>query len=264
MAQCCSGSNGSWNGRRRGSWVGRSEIRSEDEWFFQKCSTGNWWSRTDCRHCSSVTNEAAGPPQTSIQEKVTILENTLVGMGNEEPLLAGRRLLEKGARAAPEEAQWPEECGEAHRDRAELDQQGDQAHRGRGREVGGDACKHQGTEGNAERGIRGNQETLSGSCAGGRIDGQEQEQCPVSGEFGGSTRPRTTGTFLQKGNRFETYGWSIKRRYNGGDCQLVSGSGPNPVGDFSKKRKIHQQRHQDVRRGHGRIGWLSVIVKVQA
>ena len=31
-----------------------SEMRSGDEWFCEKCSTGNWWSRTDCRHCSSV------------------------------------------------------------------------------------------------------------------------------------------------------------------------------------------------------------------
>ena len=29
------------SGRRRGSWSGKSEVHSEDEWFSQKCSTGN-------------------------------------------------------------------------------------------------------------------------------------------------------------------------------------------------------------------------------
>ena len=55
------------------------------------CSTGNWWSRADCRHCVGVTDEAVEPPQ----EKINILEKTLAVMGNEEPISAGRKLLEK-------------------------------------------------------------------------------------------------------------------------------------------------------------------------
>ena len=62
---------------------GKSEVRSEVAWFCQKCGTGNWWSRTDCRHCASVTNDAADAPQTSVQEKFT-LEKTIAGMGNDE------------------------------------------------------------------------------------------------------------------------------------------------------------------------------------
>ena len=58
----------------------------------QTYSTEKRWYRTECRHCASVTNEAAEPPQTSTQES---LEKTLAGMGNEEPFLAGRRLLER-------------------------------------------------------------------------------------------------------------------------------------------------------------------------
>ena len=69
------GSNGSWYGRRRGSWGGKSEVRS-DVWFCQKCGTGNWWSRKDCRHCASVTNDDADTPQTSAQEKIAVLEKT--------------------------------------------------------------------------------------------------------------------------------------------------------------------------------------------
>ena len=59
---------------------------------------------------------------------------------------------------------------------------------------------------------------------------------------------------------------------DGGDCHLDCRSRSNRVGDLLKKEKNprggregkHQRRHQDVRRGHGRIGWLSVIVKAQA
>ena len=90
-----SGSYASWYGRRRGSWGGKSEVRSEDEWFCQKCSTGIWWSRTDCRYCSNVTNDTVDLPQTSIQEKIAVLEKTLACMSNDEPVLAGKRVLEK-------------------------------------------------------------------------------------------------------------------------------------------------------------------------
>ena len=65
------------------------------EWFYQKCGTGNWWSRTDCRHGASVANDAADAPQTSVQEKIAVLKKTLTGMGNDEPILAGKRVPEK-------------------------------------------------------------------------------------------------------------------------------------------------------------------------
>ena len=90
-----SGPRGSWYGRRHGSWGGKSEVRSEVERFCQKCGTGNWWSRADCRHCASVTNDAADAPRTSLQEKIAVLEKTPAGMGNDKPILAGKRVLEK-------------------------------------------------------------------------------------------------------------------------------------------------------------------------
>ena len=65
-----SGSYGSLYGRRRGSWGGKSEVRSDVEWFCQKCGTGNWWSRTQCRHCPSVTSDDSDIPQSSTQEKL--------------------------------------------------------------------------------------------------------------------------------------------------------------------------------------------------
>ena len=60
---------------------------------------------------------------------------------------------------------------------------------------------------------------------------------------------------LEKGNRFETNGCSDERRNDGGDRQLVYGSGTNRVGDFRKEEnprgggeRIHRGRHHDVRR----------------
>ena len=71
------------------------EVRSDVEWFCQMRGTGNWWSRTDCRHCASVTNDDADALQTSAQEKIALLEKTLAGMGDDEPVLVGKRVLEK-------------------------------------------------------------------------------------------------------------------------------------------------------------------------
>ena len=83
-----SGSYGRWYGRRRGSWSGQSEVRSDVEWFCQKCGTGNWWSRTDCRHCASVVSDDAA-----------VLEKTLAGMGDDEPILAGSRNSKRSSMA---------------------------------------------------------------------------------------------------------------------------------------------------------------------
>ena len=64
-------------------------------WFCQKCSTGDWWIRTDCRRWANVTNDTADVAQTSIQEKIAVLEKTFGCMGNDEPTSAGNRVLEK-------------------------------------------------------------------------------------------------------------------------------------------------------------------------
>ena len=106
-----SGSYGSWYGRRRGSWGGKSQVRSEVEWFCQKCSAGNWWSRTECRYCASATNENA---QTSIQEKTAVLEKTLAGQ--RRAYFSWQESSGKRARETPEETQWPN----ASRPRAKL------------------------------------------------------------------------------------------------------------------------------------------------
>ena len=89
------GSHGSWYGRRRGSWGGKSEVRSDVEWFCQKCGTGNWWSRTDCRHYASVGSDDADIPAVVNSGKIAVLEKTRAGMGDDEPLSAGKKVLEK-------------------------------------------------------------------------------------------------------------------------------------------------------------------------
>ena len=43
----------------------------------------------------SITNDGADAPQTSAQEKIAVLEKTSAGMGDDEPILAGKRVLEK-------------------------------------------------------------------------------------------------------------------------------------------------------------------------
>ena len=74
--------------------VAAGVVHSEDEWFCQKCSTGNWWSRTDCRHCE-CRERRRGYPAVVHSGKIGVLEKTLAGMGDDEPISAGKRVLEK-------------------------------------------------------------------------------------------------------------------------------------------------------------------------
>ena len=93
----------------------------------------------------------------------------------------------------------------------------------------------------------------------------------LSPELGGSTKPRTTGTMVEKGQPLRNE-WLEQRETR---RRKISPAGlwkrtesrqnfwkeeENPRGD---REGIHQGRHPDVKRGHGRIGWISVIVKVQ-
>ena len=86
----------------------------------RKCSTGNWWCRMDCRHSASVTNEAAEPPQTSTQEKINILETTLAGQRRASTRWQNQKKL-NGLKNTAKQIMG----------KAELDQHGDRAHRGR-------------------------------------------------------------------------------------------------------------------------------------
>ena len=141
-----SGSYGSWYGRRRGSLGGMSEVRSEVKWYCQKCGTGNGWSRTDCRHCASVTNDAPFAPETSAQEKIAVLEKTLGGMGNDEPILAGKRVLEKELEKLQRKLNGPKNTAKHIRER----------------KAGGDAREPQSTKRNFESGSRGVQDSPRG------------------------------------------------------------------------------------------------------
>ena len=240
-----SGSYGSWYGRRR-------EVRSDVEWFCQKCGTGNWWSRADCRHCASVTNDAADAPQTSVQEKIAVLEKTLAGMGNDEPILAGNRVLEKELEKLHKETQWFEEHCKAHRGQAKLDQKRIQTHRVQECKAGGDAREPQSTKSNFESGLRGDQDSPRGPAARRRIDGQKQEPYHVSGEHGRNPNPLNNKNWL--------FGEDRLRRdlLDGRD-----GSVEEIAGWMLEAHKLNRDVEAKKRKLHGSSGWLSVVVRVQ-
>ena len=177
----------------------------------------------------------------------------------------------KRTRTAPEETQWLEEHGEAHRGHTEVDQQGDQTHRDREREGCGDVGECQSSERNSESGLRRIKKLRADLLWEGKSMDKSRSHVSSPGMLGGSATPRTTRNMLEKGNRFEASGWSNEKRDDGGDCQLVCGSGPNCGRDIWKAEKnprgsregTHRERHQDVRRVHGWIGRISVVVKVQ-
>ena len=55
-----------------------------------------WWTSTwQLEWKVRSTNDDADAPQTSAQVKIAVLKKTLVGVGDDEPVLAGKRVLEK-------------------------------------------------------------------------------------------------------------------------------------------------------------------------
>ena len=154
-----SGSCGSWYGRRRGSWGGKSEVRFDVEWFCQKCGTGGVVWIADTVRVSRTDD--ADTPQTSAQEKIGVLEKTLAGMGDDEPF-GWQESFGERTRKTPEEAQWPEENGKAHRGQTKLDQQRIQTLRVRECKAGGVAREPQSAKGNSESCPRGDQDSPGG------------------------------------------------------------------------------------------------------
>ena len=106
-----------------------------------------------------------------------------------------------------------------------LDQQRDNTHRDRGRELGGDyAGKNQDTERSTESSFRGDQETSNRLGTGGRLDGQKQESCSITGESGGSDKfgPNRSGDMLKTTARCQTMAWTVASNIR--TCQCSAGT----------------------------------------
>ena len=209
-------------------------------------------------------SDDAETPQSSTQEKL------LSGMGDDEPVLAGKRVSGEGTRETPKEAQWPDENGKAHRGQTKLDQQGVQTQRDRQREPGGDAGESQSSERNIESGLRGNQDSQRRHAERGRNDGQKQEPLLVSGRHGGNPEARTTRIGVLERVGFEKTCWLDMRRFVGGNRWLDDGGPETQQRSRSKEEKTARddreginERCQNGRRCHGWFGWFSVVMRVQ-
>ena len=219
-------------------------MRSEDEWFCQKCSTGNCWSRTDCRHCSSVTNKAAELPQTSIQEKISILEK----MGNEEPVLAGRRLLEKGLERHQKKLNGPKKTAK------HIEAKQNWINRETKRIVA-EMQEHS----------RVRNETLRAAYE--ELRKSEVIWCRRASWWTRTGATSCSWRVWRQRNEWLAHRETQRRRRSPAGLWKRTESRwrflekmENPRGG---REGIHRERHQDVRR-HGRTGWLAVIVEVQA
>ena len=149
----------------------------------RSAAQGNWWCRTDCRHSASVTNEAAEPPQD------------LDPGENQHPGEDAGRNGHRRAFLSLAEGYWR---GELERHQKKLNGPKNTAKHIEAKQtwinretkrIESEVEKLaemqediKARKENTERSVRGNRETPSGSGAGGRIDGQEQESCLVSGE----------------------------------------------------------------------------------
>ena len=177
-------------------------------------------------------------------------------MGDDEPILAGKKVLEKELEKLQKEAQWPEENGKAHRGQTKLDQQRIQTSRGGNSKAGGIAREPQSTERNIESGL--------GPSERGRNDGQKQEPLLVSGRHGGIRRlEQQELAFLRGSASKRLAGWTRTRRFSGRNRRLDVGSPETQQRSRSKEEKIARddregirERCQNGRRLHGWSGCL--------
>ena len=74
-------------------------------------------------------------PQASIQEKIAVLEKTVAGMGNDEPILVGKRVLEQELERHQKKLNGAKNTAKHIEATQKLGQQRVQTHRGRERET---------------------------------------------------------------------------------------------------------------------------------
>ena len=195
----------------RGTVRGRMVLPEVQHWKLVESSA-------ECRHSASVTNDTAEVPQTSIQEKIAVLEKTLACMGNDEPVLVGKRVLEGELERHQKKLNGPKSTAKHIEAKQKKDQQRVQTHRGRECEAGGDAGESQRSDRNFESTSRGDQDTP-------RRPATDSHHVP--GECGGNTKSRTTRIESAWRSRCEEAGWMDERWIDRGDCQLVGGSKDN-------------------------------------
>ena len=189
-----------------------------------------------------------GYPAVVNSGKITVLEKTLAGMGDDEPILAGKKVLEKELKKLQKKLNGPKKNGKAHRGQTKLDQQRIQTPRGGICKIDGIAREPQRPERNIESGLRGNQDSQRGPSERGRND--------------------TTRTGILERVGFEETGWVDRRRFSGGNRWLDDGGPETQQRSRSKKEKTARDDREGIKercqngRCHGRFGWFSVVMRV--
>ena len=127
-----------------------------------------------------------GYPAVVHSGKIAVLEKTLVGMGDDEPILAGKRVLEKELEKLQKKLNGPKKTAQHIEAKQNWINRESKRLRGRNCKTGGIAREPQSSKRNIESGLRGNQDSQRTPSERGRNDGQKQEPLLVSGGHGGN------------------------------------------------------------------------------
>ena len=172
-----------------------------------------------------------GYPAVVHSGKNAVLEKTLAGMGDDEPILAGKKVLEKELEKLQKKLNGPKKNGKAHRGQTKLDQQRIQTI----------AREPQSTKRNIESGLRGDQDSQRRPAERGRNDGQKQEPL-VSGRHGGNPEARTARIGVLERVGIEETSWLDTRRFVGGNRWLDAGSSETQQRSRSKEEQNCKRR----------------------
>ena len=210
-----------------------------------------------------------GYPAVVNSGKIAVLEKTLAGMGDDEPLLAGKKVLEKELEKLQKKLNGPKKTAkhiEAKQNWIDRESKRLEAESARLTELQENLRVWKET---LKVGLRGNQDPQRGPSERGRNDGRKQEPLLVSGRHGGHPEARTTRTGVLERVGFEETGWVDTRRFSGGNRWLDDGGPETQQRSRSKEAKTARDDREGIKercqngRCHGRFGWFSVVMRVQ-
>ena len=206
--------------------------------------------------------------QSSTQDKIAVLEKTLAGMGDDEPILAGKKVLEKELDKLQRKLNGPKKTAkhiEAKQKWINRESKRLEAESARQTEL--------------QESLRVRKETLKVAYEEIKIlredllkEGETMDKNKshfLSPEkHGGNPEARTTRTGFLERVGFEETGWVDTRRFSGGNRWLDDRGPETQQRSRSKEEKTARDDREGIQgkcqngRCHERFGWFSVVLKV--
>ena len=203
------------------------------------------------------------------QPALEVLENTIAGMLNDEPSLAGKRVLERELERHQKKPNGPKSTAKDIEAKQNWINRGSKRIETESAKLG-EMQENLRVRKNLQSCLRGDQDSPRRLVARGRIDGQNRSHnmSPESTEenrnleqqdlnLSRGSASRRLAAWTRDGSTEEIASWTVEAQ------RLQKSGGEEEKTLRGDRERIHNERRQDVGRRLGWSGWISVVVKVQ-